>query len=345
MKKVKETKAPAATGRIWLPWIAAALAALAAFKVYEPALGGEFVFDDRYLPFLAPGATDLPLGRWLGRTRPVLMLSFWLQLRVFGLEPYSYHIANLVLHLANSALVFLILRRLMDRAAPGEGRIKLLSAFGAALFLLHPLQTESVSYVASRSEVLSATFLLGAFAVFLHRRGEAISFLPAGTALALFAAAFLTKEHTAVLPALFLLTDYYWYPGFSFGGIRKNWRLYALILWLGAGGFAFSFISGMTGKTGLDPFPEVGAETSRSGLQIGKKATVASSSGVLNIRTEPNQDAPALGLLPTGAEVTILDGPVTAANGLVYWKVQADNGLVGWCVEAVEGEQTLIPKP
>lgn len=240
MKNVKETKAPAGGDRRWLPWLAAAAVALAALRAYWPALEGGFVFDDRYLPLLSPGAMDWPWQFWFGRTRPVLMFSFWLHMHLLGLEPFSYHVVNLVLHLANSALVFLIVRRVMERAAPDEGRIGLLSSFGAALFLLHPLQTESVSYVASRSEVLSAAFFLGALAIFLFRRGEAVSLFPAGvTALALFAAAVLSKEHTAVLPALFLLADYYWYPGFSFVGIRKNWRLYAPILLLGAGGFAF----------------------------------------------------------------------------------------------------------
>ena len=101
----------------------------------------------------------------------------------------------------------------------------------------------------------------------------------------------------------------------------------------------------MQAAAGLAPFPGVDPQASLSGLEIGRKATVASSSGVLNLRTEPSQDAPALGLLAAGDEVTILDGPVKADGGLVYWQVEAANGQVGWCVEAVEGEQTLIPKP
>ena len=49
----------------------------------------------------------------------------------------------------------------------------------------------------------------------------------AAAVLALFGAALLSKEHTIVLPALLLLTDYWWNPGFSFKGIRANWKLYA----------------------------------------------------------------------------------------------------------------------
>ena len=237
MKKGQTSKA-GEPGR-WQPWAFAGAAAAVAFLVYRPALDGDFVFDDRYLPFLGRDAVNSPLSPWVGWNRPVLMLSFWLQLRLFGQEPYSYHLANFLLHLANSALVFLIARRLADRAGESGGRNALLAGFGAALFLLHPLQTESVSYIASRSEALSATFFLGSLAVFLGRRSEAVSFGNAALALALFGAAVVTKEHTAVLPALFLLTDYYWNPGFSLAGIKKNWRLHAPALLLGAGGLVF----------------------------------------------------------------------------------------------------------
>jgi hypothetical protein len=127
----------------------------------------------------------------------------------------------------------------------------------------------------------------------------------------------------------------------------QNWAERAVATFdgtLGAAGSPFLFSARQSAASGLAAFPEVGAETSLSGLEIGRRATVASSSGVLNIRTEPDPEAPALGLLASGDEVTILDGPVSAGD-LVYWQVEAANGLVGWCVEAVEGEQTLIPKP
>ena len=242
MKKDRSSKPappPKREAGRWLGWTLAGAVAIVSYLAYQPALSGEFVFDDRYLPFLAPGAADWPLSSWIGRIRPVLMLSFWSQLHLLGLEPFSYHIANFALHLVNSAQVFFIVRQLLSRASEGDSRNSLLAGFAAALFLLHPLQTESVSYVASRSEALSATFFLGAFAVFLLRRSDAISFPAAGLALTLFGAAVLTKEHTAVLPALLLLTDYYWNPGFSFAGIRKNWRLYAPLLLLSALGLAF----------------------------------------------------------------------------------------------------------
>ena len=116
---------------------------------------------------------------------------------------------------------------------------EILSIFAAGLFLLHPLQTESVSYIASRSETLSVFFVLAAFVVFLYRKGAALSD-PSNSVhlLALFAAAALSKEHTAVLPALFILTDYYWNFEFSLAGIWRNWKLYVPI----AAGAVFALV-------------------------------------------------------------------------------------------------------
>ncbi|HEV2687864.1 MAG TPA: hypothetical protein VGV35_04895, partial [Bryobacteraceae bacterium] len=115
-------------------------------------------------------------------------------------------------------------------------------------FLLHPLQTESVSYVASRSETLSLFFVLGAFTLFLYRKSAAVGWAIAAGVLVLFGAAVLVKEHTAVFPALLLLTDYYWNPGFSLQGIRRNWKLYAPIV-VGAalaGAFVWRVLAGAT---------------------------------------------------------------------------------------------------
>ena len=73
----------------------------------------------------------------------------------------------------------------------------------------------------------------------LGRRGLPFSWAAAALVLALFGAAVLSKEHTAVLPAVFLLSDYYWNPGFTFAGIRKNWRLYLPLAAAGLAGLAF----------------------------------------------------------------------------------------------------------
>ena len=146
------------------------------------------------------------------------MFTYWVNAQISGDNPYSYHVVNVLLHCATSGLVFLIVRRLCGCQEIGEPRRTLLAAFAAALFLLHPAQTEAVAYLAGRSEALSVC------SCSRHSRFFSTAarrpYPGAWPRLCWFssAAALLTKEHTVVLPALLLLTDYWWNPGFSFDG-------------------------------------------------------------------------------------------------------------------------------
>jgi hypothetical protein len=102
------------------------------------------------------------------------------------------------------------------------------------LFLLHPAQTESVAYVASRSETMSIFFFLSALAVYIYRKTDAVGWPRAIAAIALFGVACTVKEHTVVLPLFLALTDYYFMTPFRFEAIRRNWRLYLPIIGIGA---------------------------------------------------------------------------------------------------------------
>lgn len=226
---------------VYWPYAVGVLVALfAVFEVYWPAIHGPFLLDDTYLPYMLPEYALLPLRIWISGLRPLLMFTFWLNYQG-GQDTFGYHLFNVVLHFANGGLILLAVRKVLEWARIEKWQAGALAVFSAGLFLLHPLQTESVTYVASRSETLSVFWILAAFVVFVYRKGETISVLRAIAILALFAAAVLSKEHTAVLPAVLLLTDFYWNPGFSLTGIRGNWRLYVPIA---AGAvLALSFIS------------------------------------------------------------------------------------------------------
>ncbi len=212
----------------WLPWAAGLAAAAAAVIVYARTLHGPFVFDDIYLPMFQPPRS---MKVWLMGVRPMLMLSYWLNFQISDLDPFPYHLWNLLLHLANSWLVYLIVRRLLDWSRRGEEgtewKRQMLSLFAGAVFLLHPLQTESVAYIAGRSETLSVFFAWAAYALFLYRRDLRVTAGVAAAVVALFGLAVMSKEHAVALAALLLLTDYYWNPGFNFDGMKRNWKLYA----------------------------------------------------------------------------------------------------------------------
>ena len=229
----KAAAGPRKPGTRWWIYTAAAAVLYVAYRVYAPALSGPFVFDDTSLPYHTPGFHNA-LRAWISGVRPLLMFSYWINYQ-FSQEPFGFHVINVLIHLLNSFLVFFITRKLLQP----DSSDWLLPSFAAAVFLLHPIHTEAVSYIAGRSECLSVLFFLAAFAVFLYRRPPAVTWKVAAGVLVLFGAAAATKEHTLVLPALLLLTDYYWNPGFSFSGIRRNWRLYVPIALGAAGGLVF----------------------------------------------------------------------------------------------------------
>lgn len=263
MKAVKRAKAeffcprraavaPAAVQKTppwWVYALGLGLALFIAFQIYGPAMKGPFVFDDQYLPFLDPKMGGAPLLSWIAGVRPMLMLTYWANYAAGGTDPYGYKIVNVFFHFGSAVLLWLILSKLFEWAGLEKGLRRILSIFGALLFLVHPLQTESVSYVASRSENQSVFLFNAAFALFLYRRSIAITWQAAAGVLILLAAAFLTKEHTAVLPALLLLTDYFWNPGFSFSGIRRNWKLYVPTLVDGVAGGLFLYFRVLRGAT------------------------------------------------------------------------------------------------
>src|SRR5277367_7166991 len=179
MKKIKrpqENKSAETPAKRRLPpwwiWCAVLLGLFLVFEAYGPSLNGGFVLDDRTLPYYAPQIKE-ELNFWVGNNRPLLMLSFWIDHTVGGgSDARTFHATNVFLHFLTSILAAIAAAKLLEFAGVA-GRMKAVLAVSAgAIFLLHPIQTESVAYVASRSENLSVLFFLAAFAVFLYKPGD-----------------------------------------------------------------------------------------------------------------------------------------------------------------------------
>jgi hypothetical protein len=119
--------------------------------LYSPALHGGFVFDDDTLPFRT-GIHDASLGAWITGVRPFLMFSYWLNYVISGKDTYGYHVLNLVIHAINTGLVFIVLLRLLSLSGWRRSKAYAAAVLGATVVLIHPLATESVSYIAGRSE-------------------------------------------------------------------------------------------------------------------------------------------------------------------------------------------------
>jgi Flp pilus assembly protein TadD len=133
---------------------------------------------------------------------PLVFSSFWLEYRLWELNPAGYHVVNVLLHAISALLLWRLLR---DLRVPGAW-------LAAAVFALHPVHVESVAWVTERKNVLSAVFYLGSAACLVRYFGLAgkdESGSPKrwwyGAGLLLFACALLGKTVTASLPAALLL--------------------------------------------------------------------------------------------------------------------------------------------
>ena len=205
--------APAATGpghpRWWAepaswPWLAPLVLCLLVLVSYLPAmLWGDLVWDDLTMIrnqavrevsglrqiWFAPGEI-----RGEGHYWPLVYSSFWLEHQLWGTAPAGYHVVNVLLHLANTLLLWRLLRSL---AVPGAWLV-------AAVFAVHPVRVESVAWVIERKDVLSGLFYLAAATVWIRvggapRPGRSLA------ALALYAAGLLSKSVVVTLPVALLI--------------------------------------------------------------------------------------------------------------------------------------------
>ena len=133
-----------------------------------------------------------------GHYWPLLYTTFWIEHKLWGFAPPGYHALNLVLHFVNTALLWRLLLRM---GVPGAW-------FAAALFAVHPLHVESVAWVISRKDLLSALFYLTAFFMWI-RFVEAPCPRRYAASLLLFAAALLCKSVAITLPAALLIWQWW----------------------------------------------------------------------------------------------------------------------------------------
>ncbi len=178
---------------LWIP-------PLVAFLLYLPTLRGGFVWDDPL--FLVDPPIYRDPARWaeaLARPfllspnyyRPLALLTFLVELRLFGLTPWAFHLTNVLLHTLNTALLTFLAWALIRPSGEEEGR--LLPALTAGLaYAAHPALVEGVSFISSRFDLLMTALLLGTLWIDLRRPDRSpgtLALLALGTG-----AAFLAKE-------------------------------------------------------------------------------------------------------------------------------------------------------
>src|ERR1017187_5203871 len=188
---------------------AAAVIILITLLAYLPALHGGFIWDDeahvtdcqalRTLHGLAriwtePGAVQ--------QYYPLVYTTFWVQFHLWQLNPFGYHLVNVLLQAMNAILLWLVLKQLRVRGA----------WLAAVIFAIHPVEVESVAWITELKNVLSATFYLSALLAYerfqswdVEKTGEARLWGFYGLSLGLYVCALLSKTVTCTLPAAILL--------------------------------------------------------------------------------------------------------------------------------------------
>ncbi len=231
-----EPPPPLRSGRIVA--LAAGLLVFVAVAAYSNSFGGPFVYDDdssitdnptlrhleRIWTVLSP-----PVGSATVSGRPVLNLSFALNYAWGGLDVRSYHVLNVLIHALAALTLFGLVRRTLQQPALRErfGGGALPLAFSiAAVWLLHPLQTEAVTYSVQRAESLMSLFYLLTLYFFLRSAQSATPFCWLALSIVACLLGMATKENMVSAPLLVLLFDRAFVAGNFAAAWRQRWRFY-----------------------------------------------------------------------------------------------------------------------
>lgn len=148
---------------------------------------------------------------------PVTWLSHMLDMSLFGSNPLGHHLENLLLHIGNALLIFILLTRLTGQTWR--------SALAALLFALHPLHVESVAWAAERKDVLSTLFFLLTIHAYCSYATRNRSLRHYGAAVVFTALGLATKPMLVSIPLVLLLLDFWPLDRIHQGGsgfIRAN---------------------------------------------------------------------------------------------------------------------------
>jgi len=186
-----------------------------ALVVYSGALRAGFIIDDRNLILENPVVTRnnsiadiFTRSFWPGAEvksafyRPLVTLTYFLDYKIYKDQAWGYHLTNLALHIFCSVLIFFLFSRLAaDR---------FIGAVSGLLFAAHPAHTQSVIWIAGRTDVLAAFFCLSALYLYFWAEHKPVFWKVMALALsaAIFFLGLLAKEVSAVLPILLILSEF-----------------------------------------------------------------------------------------------------------------------------------------
>ena len=317
---------------------------------FLPALGGEFLAWDDDVNFLMNESyrgLGWPQIRWafanvrMGHYIPLTWLSFSGSYVAGGMNPWGYHLVNLLIHAANAILLYLVARRLLAAARDGgrqaasrDALVAVGAAAAALVFALHPLRVESVAWITERRDVLSGLFFLAAILAYLRGVEAGADIAPRWRtcSLVLFAAGLLSKASVMTLPAVLVLLDVY--------PLRRGaltWRrlvtekaaYWALALAGGAGALVALRLSGLR----ITPYAAYGPEARAA--MVAYSFWFYPSTWVWPLRLSPMYELPAQ-LDPLSSRFVLPAIGLIAVTGLlVLLRRRWPGGLTAWAYSAL----------
>ncbi len=243
-----QTKRPAlASGLFYILLVALCFAA------FGPTLNGEYIWDDEiWLTENAAVVHDNPSWIWVHyrsatQYYPLTVMSFWFEYRIWGFWAPGYRVINILLHAGSGLLLWQLLKRIK---IPG-------AMLAAAIWVVHPIQVESVVWVTERKNTLSGIFFFAALLIWLRfidpqlsRKSRIIAYCATG---GLFILAMLAKTSVIFLPVALLgitwlmrsrlrIKDFvYTVPFFIFAGLMAWLTIFAERVLAAGGSFNDTF--------------------------------------------------------------------------------------------------------
>lgn len=177
---------------------------------YSNTLHSPFAFDDHRMIVTNNKIKNNSIFLEFNNPRYIGTITFALNYRINELDPFGYHLVNIIIHLFNAILVYMVMLNIISlvKKEPLNKNEFILPFIIALIFLLHPVQTQAITYISQRFASLAAFFVMASLLSYLKfRKRDQGS--PWHLILSLIFAllAFKTKENTIVLPVIIILME------------------------------------------------------------------------------------------------------------------------------------------
>lgn len=299
------------------PWACLLVVALSVIP-YLSSLTGTVIWEDERLLRDADCSLRTALSQpFLGAYfRPATSLSFWIDHRLWGAEPFMYHQTNIAIHALTT--VFLI------AALCVAFRSRAIAAVGGALFALQPVQVSAVAWIGGRTDSLCALFVsMFIWALISGVRSERFRLPWLSTGAAFFFVAMLTKEQAIVLLPLVPLAHKCFGSGDSTRGWRRTWLVTAIFATVATTFLVLAYTIG----AGLPP--TVPHDLSYRLTIFGR--TVTYYSILLLLPSQRWMHTETLMSLEAAGPVTVLSGYcILATAALVFWRLLRTKPAAAW---------------